>query len=120
MAYVSRLLPLLLAMSLSLPASAQINPFRGSRGTPLNADDLAALGDATTRLLDRQQLAVGNQETWSNPKSGINGVVAAGGAVKRNGLSCRVTNYVLTGPASEPQRKRQLTWCKTKDGWKIG
>ena len=50
-----RLLGLLLVSSacLSQPSWAQINPFRGSGRTPLNADDIAALTDATNRLLDR-------------------------------------------------------------------
>jgi hypothetical protein len=47
---------LLIAACLSEPALSQINPFRGNRGTPLNADDMAALRDATNRLLDRPQL----------------------------------------------------------------
>ena len=119
MAHV-RFLLLLLAMALPVPAVAQINPFRGSHGTPLNGDDLSALGDATTRLLDRPQLAVGASESWSNPKSGIEGSVTAGNQVKRKGMTCRVTAYVITGPAAEPQRKKTLTWCKTKDGWKLG
>ena len=52
---------LLLALSVLLPppASAQINPFRGSRATPLNADDLTALTDASNRLLDRPNLVAG-------------------------------------------------------------
>ena len=74
-----RFLPLLLiAIGLSQPAFAQINPFRGSSGTPLSAADIAALTDATNRLLDRPDLVAGGTETWSNPQSGASGTVAAG------------------------------------------
>jgi surface antigen len=74
-----RLLTLLVvAVCLSQPVLAQINPFRGSGGTPLNRDDIAALTDATYRLLDQPQLVAGASEIWSNPRSGIGGTVTAG------------------------------------------
>jgi surface antigen len=116
-----RLLPLLLiAVCLSEPALAQINPFRGNRRTPLNADDIAALTNATNLLLDRPQLAAGDAETWSNPQSGASGTVTAGDPVRRKGLACRVLRYqtVVARPGTE--RTITLTWCKTPDGWKIG
>ncbi len=116
-----RLLPLLmLAACLSQPASAQINPFRGTRATPLTADDIAALTDATNRLLDRPGLAAGAKETWTNPKSGANGTVTAGNATKRRGLACRTMRYDVTVPGPRSERNRTLTWCKTQDGWKLG
>lgn len=115
-----RLLPLLLiAACLSRPAIAQINPFRGTSGTPLSAADITALTDATNRLLDRPELVVGGTETWSNPQSGASGTVTAGNAVQRKGLFCRVVRYQHTIPGPNPQRTASLTWCKTQDGWKI-
>jgi surface antigen len=117
----SRLLPLLMIVAcLSQPASAQINPFRGTRATPLNADDIAALTDATNRLLDRPELTTGAKDTWSNPKSGASGTVTAGTAAKRHGLACRVMHYGLVVPGPHSERDRTLTWCKTHDGWKLG
>jgi surface antigen len=116
-----RLLPLLLiAASLSEPALAQINPFRGSRGTPLDAGDIAALTEATNRLLDRPHLAAGGKETWSNPQSGASGTATAGNPLHRKGMACRVVRYQTTVPSGpRPERSTTLTWCKTKDGWKI-
>jgi surface antigen len=115
-----QLLPLvLIAACLAQPVSAQINPFRGTRATPLNADDIAALTDATNRLLDRPGLAAGAKETWSNTKSGANGTVTAGNATKRKGLACRVMQYDVSVPGPHSERNRTLTWCKTKDGWKL-
>ena len=116
-----RFLPLLLiAASLSQPALAQINPFRGSGSTPMSEADIAALTDATNRLLDRPQLVAGGTETWSNVQSGASGTVTAGAAVKRKGLACRVVNYHSTIPGPRAERSVTLTWCKTNDGWKIG
>jgi surface antigen len=119
----SRRLLLLAIGSVAIPVAAaaqSANPFRGSKGTPLKADDLKALGNATTTLLDQPRLGVGASESWSNPVSGIAGTVTAGRSVQRHGLACRMTDYAITGPGNEPQRKVSLTWCKTKDGWKVG
>jgi surface antigen len=116
----SLLLLCLVAIALPVAASAQINPFRGGRGTPLNAEDLKALQDATKQLLDSQQVSVGSTESWNNTKSGIAGTVTAGSTLQRHGLACRRTSYQLTGPGAEPDRKAALVWCKSKTGWKIG
>ena len=111
---------LLIATCLEQPALAQINPFRGGRATPLNADDIAALTKATNDLLDRPQLVAGGTETWNNPKSGASGTVTAGNPVQRKGLACRVVLYRTTVPGPGTERSTSLTWCKTTNGWKIG
>jgi surface antigen len=116
-----RVMTLLLAfVCLSQPAFAQINPFRGSRGTPLRAADIAALTEATNRLLDRPDLVPGGTETWSNPASGASGTITAGQAVQRKGLACRMVDYQATVPGPRAGRRATLTWCKTADGWKLG
>jgi surface antigen len=117
---LQRLFLLLAAICLAQPALAQINPFRGSRGSALNRDDIAALTDATNRLLDQPNLVVGASETWSNPQSGISGTVTAGDAVKRHGMMCRITQYERTVPNRTANRSTTVTMCKTKDGWKLG
>lgn len=111
---------LLIAACLSQPALAQINPFRGSSGTPLSAADITALTEATNRLLDRPALVAGDTEIWSNPESGASGTVTAGKTVHRKGLACRLVNYQHSIPGPAAQRSGTLTWCKTSDGWKIG
>jgi surface antigen len=117
----NRLLPLLLtAACLSQPVQAQINPFRGSRGTPLDAGDIAALTEATNRLLDRPQLVAGGSEIWSNRQSGASGTATAGSTVQRKGMACRAVHYQTTVPGPRAERSTTLTWCKTRDGWKIG
>jgi hypothetical protein len=110
----------LIATCLAPPVLAQVNPFRGSRGTPLNAEDIAALTEATNRLLDRPQLVAGGTEPWSNAQSGASGTVTAGDPVRRQGMACRMLRYQMSVPGPNPERSVNLTWCKTKDGWKIG
>jgi surface antigen len=114
------LLPLLFATLFAQPALAQINPFRNSSATPLNAADIAALNDATNRLLDKPHLASGNTETWTNPASGASGTVIAGNPTHRKGLACRIMRYQVTVPGPRAERAATLTWCKTNDGWRIG
>jgi hypothetical protein len=115
-----RLLPLLLiATSLSQPVFAQINPFRGRATVPLRKDDISALTEVTQHLLDRTGLVAGDSETWSSP-TGASGDVTAGNVVRRKGLDCRVMNYRIRTSGSAAERARTLTWCKTKDGWKMG
>ena len=115
-----RLLPLLLiAMSLSQPVLAQINPFPGRATVPLSRDDISALTEATHHLLDQTGLVAGQSETWSSP-SGASGEVTAGSAAHRKGLSCRVMDYRIRTGSSGAERTRTLTCCETKDGWKIG
>ena len=111
---------LLLSACLAGPASAQINPFRGTSSTPLNADDIEALTAATNRLLDHPQLTAGESEGWSNPKSGAGGTATVGNAVRRKGLVCRTVRYQATIPGPHPERTASLVWCKTESGWKIG
>ena len=115
-------LVLLLLIGACLPgvAQAQINPFRGTRASPLNGGDVSALTDATHHLLNSPGLTAGAKETWSNPNSGANGTVTAGSTVRQKGLACRVMLYDYTVPGPHSERNRKLTWCKTHDGWKIG
>ena len=101
--------------SVVVPAQAQINPFRNSSGRPLNRDDLAALNEATNRLLEHPQLEVGSVESWNNPRSGVEGTVTAGNPVTRRGMACRVVFYHL----NIRNRDATLTWCRTPDGWRI-
>jgi hypothetical protein len=118
-----RILPVLaLATCFAQPAWAQINPFVGSASQPMTQDDLDALGAATTRLLDRDNLVPGGIETWQDPKTGASGTVTAGSPVKRKGYDCRIVVYQNSPTAAGPRAlpTARLTWCKTPDGWKIG
>jgi len=111
---------LLFSACLAGPVAAQVNPFRGSSSTPLDAGDIEALTAATNRLLNHPQIIAGESEGWSNPKSGAGGTATAGDAVRRKGLACRTVRYQMTVPGPRAERTALLTWCKTKDGWKIG
>jgi hypothetical protein len=99
---------------------AQNRPYRASVDTRLKSDDLDAVSAATMRLLDRPHLDEGGFEVWSNPRSGAGGTIVAGKPLTRSGMDCRVLDYFTHVPGPKAERTRILTWCKTKDGWKIG
>lgn len=103
---------------LGQPALAQVNPFRNSEAEPLNSADLKALENASYRLLGHANLTPGASDRWHTEHA--SGTVSAGNAVTRKGLSCRILNYKLA-MAAQPNANRtsSLTWCKTKNGWKI-
>ena len=54
-----------------------------------------------------------------NPESGASGSITAGKALQHAGMACRELRYEATVPGPAPYRKAVLTWCKTKDGWKV-
>jgi hypothetical protein len=110
----------LVGVCLIQPAFSAPNPFRGTTGEPMKQDDLDALTAATNHLLDRPQLVPGGTETWTNPASGAGGTITAGKALTRHNLSCRIVQYKIVGPGTRPARNFSTTWCKTRDGWKLG
>ena len=99
---------------------AQRRPYRGSAQTWLNQQDLDALDNATKELLNRPSLSDGSLAVWNNPQSGAGGSIVAGKGVNRNGMTCRQLTYFTTVPGPLSSRTTELTWCRTKDGWKIG
>ena len=101
---------------------AQGRPYRNSNEEKLSKQDLDALEMATKELLDRPQLSNGAFEAWNNPNSGVSGTIVAGKALNRGGMACRQLTYYTTvpGPGPRSDRTTELTWCKTRDGWKIG
>jgi len=100
---------------------AQRRPFQGSRQTRLNKQDLDAMDSATKELLDRTDLADGSLAVWNNPQSGAGGTIVAGKGLNRNGMACRQLTYFTTVPTGpRATRTTELTWCRTKEGWKIG
>jgi len=110
---------LLIGVCLSQPALAQVNPFRGSKDTPLSASDISAINEATNRLLEKPQLVTGASEPWTNAQSGAKGTAILGKTSQHKGLACRSVQYKATIPGPRPERSATLIWCKTKDGWRM-
>jgi hypothetical protein len=110
-----------LAAAMAPPASAQINPFRGSFANRLTNDDFQAMSDAATSLLGRDTLTAGATEGWQNPKTGTSCTVEVGRHFKHQSYGCYALHYtVMPGNAQGRATNRTvLNWCKTGEGWKI-
>lgn len=113
------LIALLLAVGV-MPASAQINPFRGST-TGLPQGDLAILGSTAAQLYENTSLADGSSSGWSSPKTGNSGKVTLLRTFHRNSLLCREVEYTIHKRGVAGARDYKVNWCRTPSGaWKLG
>jgi hypothetical protein len=103
------------------PASAQINPFRGSFANRLTNDDFEAISNAASSLLGRETLSTGAVEPWQNPKTGASGMIEVGRSFKYRTYGCYALHYTVMpgGAGGRATNRTVLNWCKTGDGWKI-
>jgi hypothetical protein len=110
-----------LALAAAHPASAQINPFRGSFANRLTNDDFVAISNAASSLLGRDNLTAGATEAWQNPKTGASGTIEVGRSFKFKTYGCYALHYtVMPGGAQGRSTNRTvLNWCKTGEGWRI-
>jgi len=103
--------------ALALPAAAQINPFRSSRGPVMAKQDQQLLLDATQRLNERPNPRVGGTETWKSPTS--SGTVRLDRVFHQDSMLCHAVTYDLIAAPQAPPRTYRLNWCRTPNGeWK--
>jgi hypothetical protein len=105
----------------SVPASAQINPFKSDRsGATLSATDLDLLGASIGRLNRNPKLEVGAEEEWSNPATGSHGSSAVTRIFMDGHRPCHAIHHEVSAQGRTPPRNYDLTWCRSTDGnWKI-
>ena len=116
---ISRLLVIGLLVSATSPAMAQINPFQGTR-TGLTQRDVSMLSASISRLNRTNDLAVGAQDSWSNPSSHSSGQNTVTRIYQDDGLSCHGMRHEFTVKGRKPPRVYNLNWCQASDGsWKI-
>jgi surface antigen len=120
----SRALLALLCLCISLvPATphAQINPFRSSRiGTGLNDDDMRTMNATAARLYQKDTVANGATDRWSNPASGNSGSITVLQSFTKSEMLCRRVRYDIHLRRRRGTRSYTLNWCKTPTGaWKI-
>lgn len=101
------------------PARAQINPFGPASKDKLTASDFTELGAATQRLLAHDDLAPGTRETWTNPETKSTGAVSVTKRFKTRDMNCVTIGYESMIQGQPPNRKGELNWCRTPEGWKI-
>jgi len=119
------LVTLSLSMMVAMGTSAQaqrnpLNPFGPGRGPRLNNDDFQLLDDSAARLLNKTNLAPGQEESWSNPTTGSSGTVTVTRSFARHGLNCQALRYRVSLKTVATPRIYDLDWCKTEKGeWRI-
>jgi surface antigen len=119
--YLHFALAAFIVLSLAVPATAQINPFRSNRNGPtLSATDLDLLGASVNRLNQKQDLQVGAEEKWSNPATGSYGSSTVSRIFTKGKLPCHAMHHEVFAQGREPSRTYDLTWCRVANGqWKI-
>lgn len=74
--------------ALTLPADAQLNPFRRS-GFEVSDADVRLAGAAAAKLYEGEHALLGDIERWANPESGNQGTVRLVHIFTHNDLPCR-------------------------------
>lgn len=120
----SRAVPALLCLCLSLlPATshAQLSPIPSSRlETGLNDADRRAMNATATRLYQKDTVANGATDTWSNTQSGNSGSVTVLRSFKKSAMPCRKLRYDVHLHNRTGMRSYTINWCKTATGaWKM-
>ena len=115
------LLAILLTVTVGMPASAQINPFRSGRTEPgLSNEDLDLLIASANQLNNGKNVKVGSSENWRNPSTGSYGNASVTQILNRDGSPCHRLHHEFTPRASNSHRTADLIWCRTFAGeWKI-
>ncbi|MGH7152602.1 MAG: hypothetical protein ACREF3_01635 [Acetobacteraceae bacterium] len=115
-------LSLCLCLAVSLGTShAQVNPFRSSRvGSGLNSEDFKTMNATAAQLYERESVADGTNDKWSNPKSGNGGTITVLQSFTRSDMQCRKVRYDIRLKARTGPRSYTVNWCKTPEGvWKL-
>jgi surface antigen len=119
---LSLLFSVALATCLFLPAvlQAQVNPFRGSRGPGLTAEDNRLLFESVARLNAAEPSQVGSSEAWNNPQTNSSGTSTILRVFHSGGMACHLVRHHVVVAGRQPGRNYRLTWCRTSSGeWKI-
>ena len=110
-----------LAFAFLLPAAAtaQVNPFRGSRGPGLSSEDNQLLFESVARLNAAEPSQVGRSEAWSNPQTNSSGTSTILRVFHSGGMTCHLVRHHVVVAGRQPGHNYRLTWCLTSSGeWK--
>ena len=111
---------LVFAILVPAGATAQVNPFRGSRGPGLTPEDNQLLFASVARLNAAEPSQVGSSEAWSNPQTGSSGTSTILRVFHSGGMACHLVRHHLVVAGRQPGHNYRLTWCRTPSGeWKI-
>lgn len=108
-------LTLALSFGCAATASAQnVGFLRNSVMESITRDDAALLEKNYKDALEQPD---GHTSTWTNPRTGHSGTATPLRATKVKDMSCRVLE--MSNTAGGRTERSELTFCKTKDGWRL-
>ncbi len=98
---------------------AQINPFGRAGTIDLNNDDLQLMNGAASKL-GQENSAIGQTETWQNPKSGRSGSISLMETFQKYGLPCQKRRYVVDKTVKSQGSTYVMDLCRLPTGeWKL-
>src|SRR4051812_28716198 len=107
------------ALAASLPAQAQVNPFRSSTRSGLTNDDIGIMQQAAQELASSPDTTVGSSKLWGNDRTGANGSVTVRSKFKHKGMSCYKVDYEAQSKNWRSPRSSLVSWCKAPQGWRM-
>ncbi len=110
----ARAATLVLSLGCAATASAQNLGFmRESVMASITREDAALLEQNYKAALEQPD---GHTSTWTNPRTGHSGTATPLRAAKVKDMSCRVLE--MSNTAGGRTERSEITFCKTKDGWR--
>lgn len=103
----------------SLPAHAQLSPFRAGGSGGFTSEDFRMQNNAARRLIGHTNPHDGASEKWQNPRSGASGTITILNSFERNGMTCRNVDFSATNRTRQGPQSIKVNWCLTPNGWKI-
>jgi hypothetical protein len=107
------------ALAASLPAQAQVNPFRSSTRSGLTNEDIGIMQQAAQELASSPDTTVGSSKPWGNDRTGANGSVTVKSKFKHKGMSCYKVDYQAQSKHWRSPRSTFVSWCKAPQGWRM-
>jgi surface antigen len=104
-----------IAMVAGTAAAQNLGFLRDAPIARMNREDTGMLTRNYQQALD--SLPDGHTNAWTNPKTGSSGTATPLKTTKEKGMTCRLLE--ITNQAGGLSGRSELTFCKTKDGWKI-
>lgn len=106
-------------VALTVPAHAQINPFRRSDFNVSEAD-ISLAGAAAAKLYEGERALLGDIERWANPDSGNQGTVRLVQIFTYNDLPCRRLQHDIKLASVGTPFRYIFDRCRLPSGqWKL-
>ena len=116
---LAALTAMIATVAVTVPAHAQINPFRRS-DFEVSDSDIRLATAAAAKLYEGERAKIGDFEDWTNPETGNRGSVILVGIFTHNDLPCRRLQHDIELASSGTPFRYVFDRCKLPSGeWKL-